>query len=157
MTTEEALREENRRYREALIKAHACGTLRDDGTCVGCFVSEALTSTAAPPPVGPALPEEEVAAYSPSSLRVALSALLVKCDREGYSRDTTASEIILLVNRLQAPPPVGPALDPGTVKACALLCEPGPLKLNSPRDDIEREHGKRLAARIRALLPKETR
>lgn len=28
--------------REALQRAHACGTLREDGTCDGCFVSEAL-------------------------------------------------------------------------------------------------------------------
>lgn len=27
---------------EALRRAHACATLRDDGTCGGCFVSEAL-------------------------------------------------------------------------------------------------------------------
>jgi len=27
---------------QALVKAHSCATLRDDGTCDGCFVSEAL-------------------------------------------------------------------------------------------------------------------
>lgn len=31
--------------REALKRAHACATLRDDGTCDGCFVSEALDAT----------------------------------------------------------------------------------------------------------------
>ena len=28
--------------RDALVRSHACATLRDDGTCTGCFVSEAL-------------------------------------------------------------------------------------------------------------------
>lgn len=28
--------------KEALYRAHACATRRDDGTCDGCFVSEAL-------------------------------------------------------------------------------------------------------------------
>ncbi len=28
---------------EALTRAHSCATLRSDGTCDGCFVSEALT------------------------------------------------------------------------------------------------------------------
>lgn len=27
---------------EALLRAHSCATLRDDGTCDGCFVSEVL-------------------------------------------------------------------------------------------------------------------
>jgi hypothetical protein len=29
---------------EVLRRAHACATLREDGTCEGCFVSEALRS-----------------------------------------------------------------------------------------------------------------
>lgn len=32
---------------DALKKAHACATLRDDGTCDGCFLSEALEKYAA--------------------------------------------------------------------------------------------------------------
>jgi hypothetical protein len=32
--------------RAALVKAHACATLRDDGTCDGCFVSAALSPAA---------------------------------------------------------------------------------------------------------------
>jgi len=33
-----------RAAREALARSHACATLRDDGTCDGCFVSEALAA-----------------------------------------------------------------------------------------------------------------
>lgn len=31
---------------EALKRSHACATVRDDGTCDGCFVSEALKKAA---------------------------------------------------------------------------------------------------------------
>jgi len=30
--------------RQALKRAHNCATLKDDGTCLGCFVSEALAT-----------------------------------------------------------------------------------------------------------------
>lgn len=32
------------RLEAALEKAHACATVRDDGECEGCFVSEALAT-----------------------------------------------------------------------------------------------------------------
>lgn len=38
----EELNAERDMLRAALKRAHACATLRDDGTCDGCFVSEAL-------------------------------------------------------------------------------------------------------------------
>ncbi len=31
--------------REALERAHACATLKNDGTCLGCFISVALAAT----------------------------------------------------------------------------------------------------------------
>jgi len=31
--------------REALVRAHCCATIRKDGNCDGCFVSEALADT----------------------------------------------------------------------------------------------------------------
>src|SRR5262245_10110989 len=38
----EKMERETAALRAALVKAHACATLRDDGTCDGCFVSEVL-------------------------------------------------------------------------------------------------------------------
>lgn len=41
----QAERENVKTLREALERAHACATLKDDGTCLGCFVSAALAVT----------------------------------------------------------------------------------------------------------------
>ena len=52
------LSEQNTMLRSTLMGAHACATLRDDGTCDGCFVSDALAVVTRPaPPV--ATPGEE--------------------------------------------------------------------------------------------------
>lgn len=40
-----AARTDVARLREALRLAHCCATLREDGTCIGCHVSEALAAT----------------------------------------------------------------------------------------------------------------